>query len=152
MKHQTMKKPGKDSIIQFSIYAANRVGRLNDLVGLLNSKDIHIMAICSLDTTDSAIIRLIVDYPEQARDILEQNHFPFNEVEVVGVELDNEEQLKSVTCALVQAEINIHYIYPFIMRPRGKSGIVINLEDNDLASEVLKRNQIRVIRQSDIAR
>lgn len=137
---------------QFSIYTENKVGRLNEVISILSSHDVHIMAISSVDTIDCSIIRLIVDYFEQAAALLEENNFPFSVAEIVAVELNTEEQLKKVTCALVEAEINIHYIYPFLIRPYSKSGLVIRLEDNELAISVLKQHQVTVLSQEDIAR
>jgi hypothetical protein len=68
------------------------------------------------------------------------------------VEIDTEAQLKTVTLALVQAEINIHYIYPLLMRPHGKTGLILRLEDPELAAEVLKRNNVKVLAQNDLSR
>ncbi|MGB0413302.1 MAG: acetolactate synthase [Coraliomargarita sp.] len=139
-------------MIQFSIHADNKVGRLNEIVGLLSVHQVHIMAISILDTTDSSIIRIIVDYPEEAQKLLIEHQFSFVQSELIAVELDSEADIKVVTCALVQAEINIHYIYPFNARPQGKSALAISLEDNDLAADTLQRHQLRVIGQHDIAR
>lgn len=137
---------------QFSIYAENKVGRLNEILAILSANNVHIMALCSVDTTDCTIIRIIVDYFEQAAALLEENAFPFTVAEIIAVELDSEEQLKKVTSTLVETEINIHYIYPFLMRPYGKSGLVIRLEDNELAISILRQHQVNVLSQEDIAR
>ncbi|HVU38356.1 MAG TPA: acetolactate synthase [Opitutales bacterium] len=137
---------------QFSVFAENKVGRLHDVVNLLAGKDVHVLALCLVDTTDSTIIRLVVDYPEVAAPLLTGHGFSHSLAEVLAIEIDTEARLQNVTAALVQAEINIHYIYPFLMRPHNKTGLVLRLEDPDLASEVLKRNQITVLTQTDLAR
>ena len=148
-----MRKPGAfQPVIQFSIHADNKVGRLNEIVGLLGVHKVHIMALSILDTTDSSIIRLIVDYPQEAQKMLIEHQFSFVQSELVAVELTSESQVKVVTCALVQAEINIHYVYPFLVRPDGRYALALSLEDNELAADTLKRNQLRVIGQEDIAR
>ena len=152
MRASTLKKGGSDSITQFSIYAANRVGKLNDLLGLFGANDIHIMAISSIDNTDTSVVRIVVDCVDELRALLLKKNVPFNEVDVIGVELESEEQLKFVTCALVQAEINIHYIYPFLIRPNGKLGVIISVEDKALSKEILSKNKIKLIRKSDITR
>jgi hypothetical protein len=139
-------------VIQLSIHADNKVGRLNEIVGFLKSHDVHIIAISILDTTDSSLIRVIVDYPEEAQHILDSNNFSYVSTEMVAVELNSEADIAKVTFALVQAEINIHYIYPFVIRPNNRSALAISLEDNDLASETLRRHQINVLSQNDIAR
>ena len=150
---ETMKGEYGGPVVQFSVFADNKVGRLNDLIMMLAKNDVHIAAICSLDTTDSTIIRFVVNYPELTREILAKNGImSANEVEVIAVEIDTADHLRHITCALVQAEINIHYVYPFLMRPHGKIGMVLHLEDNELATEVLRSNQIEVLDQMDIAR
>lgn len=137
---------------QFSIYSENKVGRLHELISILAANKIHIMAITSVDSTDSSLVRIIVDYFDQAIALLEENNFPFHITEVVCVEISSEELLKNVTCALVEAEINIHYIYPFLMRPHGQTGIVISPEDNELAILALRRHQVNILSQEDITR
>ncbi len=146
-------RPGRFTPIrQLSVYAENKVGRLNELTGILAANKVHVLALSSVDATDSSMIRIVVDYPEAACALLEENNFPYSVAEVVCVEFDSEANLKFVTCALVEAEINIHYIYPFLMRPHGKSGLVIRLEDSDVAMEVLRQHQIKVLSQDDITR
>ncbi len=141
-----------EPIWQLSVFADNKVGRLNELLKLVSSHGLHVMALCTQDTTDSTIIRLVFDYPRNARSLLEEKGYFFTQCQVIGVEFDDESKLKGITTALLQAEINIYYVYPFIMRPNGKSGLVISLEDIDLATEVLKGNQFKVLNQTDITR
>ena len=153
MQAEVMRRPGAfRPVIQFSIHADNKVGRLNEIIGLLTIHEVHIMALSILDTTDSSIIRLIVDYPEEAQKVLIEHQFSYVQSELIAVELASQADIKTVTSALVQAEINIHYIYPFVCRPKGRSALAISLEDNDLAIETLTRHQLKVIGQNDIAR
>jgi len=152
MAVETLRRPNNDGVRQFSIFADNKVGRLNDMVMLFAQHDIHILSICTVDTTDSAIIRLVVDYWEQARGLLDQHAFAYSLNEVMVVEMETEESIRAVTCALTQAEINIHYTYPMLMRPHGKCGLVLHLEDNEMATDVLNRNGIQVLTLSDLAR
>lgn len=153
MPTEVIRKPGNyRPVVQFSIHADNKVGRLNEIIGLLATHTIHVMALSILDTTDSSIIRLIVDYPEEAQKLLTEQGFSYVQSELVAVEIATEADIKRVTSALVQAEINIHYVYPFIMRPHNRSALAISLEDNDLAVDTLQRQQLKVIGQNDIAR
>jgi len=153
MPAEVLRKPGGyQPVVQFSIYADNKVGRLNEIVGLMAVHEVHIMALSILDTTDSSIVRLIVDYPEEARHLFVAHQYAFTVSELIAVEMDSEADVQKVTCALVQAEINIHYVYPFLCRPNGKYAIALSLEDNDLAAETLRRSQLKVIGQDEIAR
>ena len=143
---------GRDPVKQFSIFAENRVGRLNDLVGLFKQNDVHIMAITVLDTTDSAIVRVIVDDPEKARELMVNNDFPYTECEVLVVEIGDESKLRNVLGALFVAEINVHYVYSFIKRPDNEAALVLNVEDSDVATQALSRCGFKVITQRDISR
>jgi hypothetical protein len=137
--------------IQFSVFTPNRLGRLHDLIALLGTHDVHVLALMVLDTTDSSIIRVVVDDPDRARDLLVRQEFPFNESRLVVVEV-NPSDLNRLMAALLQAELNINYLYSFIPHPQGKSMLALSMEDNDLAEQVLRRHQFRTLRQSDISR
>jgi hypothetical protein len=153
MSNEVMRRPGAfRPVIQFSIHADNKVGRLNQIIGLFSVHEVHIMALSILDTTDSSIIRIIVDYPEEAQKLLIEHQFSFVQSELLAVELASEADIKKVTSALVQAEINIHYTYPFVARPNDRSALAISLEDNDLAAETISLHQLKIIGQDDIAR
>jgi hypothetical protein len=142
----------RDPVKQFSVFVQNRVGRLYDLTALLKGNDVHVMAITVLDTTDSSIVRLIVDDPEKARELMVNNDFPYSEGDILAIEIGDESELKTVLAALLEAEINIHYIYSFIKRPEGKAALAINVEDSDVAAQALATRGFRVLLQRDISR
>ena len=141
-----------DPVRQFSVFAENRVGRLYDLTALFKENNVHIMAITVLDTTDSAIMRLIVDDRDKARELMVNNDFPYTECDVLAVEINDETDLRDVLAALLEAEINVHYVYSFIKRPEGRAALAINVEDADVAAQALSRRGFKVLTQRDIAR
>ena len=141
-----------DPVKQFSVYTENRVGRLFDLTTLFATHNVHIMAITTLDTTDSAIVRLIVDDPDKARELMVNNDFPYTECDMIAVEIADATDLKGVLSALLEVEINIHYVYSFIKRPAGKSALAFNIEDPDIAAQALTSRGIKVLLQRDISR
>ena len=143
---------GTDPVKQFSVFAENRVGRLYDLTALLKDNNVHVMALTVLDTTDSSILRVIVDDPDKARELMINNDFPYTEVDVLAVEINDEGDLKGVLAALLEAEINIHYIYSFIKRPEGRSALALNIEDGDVAAQSLGSRGYKILTQGDIAR
>ena len=141
-----------DAVVQFSVFTPNRLGRLHELVHLLGSRSVHVLALTVQDTTDSAIIRLVLDDPDQGRELLRENDFPFAESVVIAVEINSSEDLNRLMAALLEAEININYLYVFIPHPQGKSILAMSLEDNEMAEAVFKRHQFTVFKQSDISR
>ncbi len=138
-------------MIQFSIFTPNRLGRLHDLIRQFGSAEVHVLALMVLDTTDSSIIRLVVDDPDRARDLLAHEGFPFTESKLVVVEVTSTD-LNKLMSALLEAELNINYLYSFIPQPQGKSIVGLSMEDNDTAEQALRRHQFRVLTQTDISR
>ena len=136
---------------QFAIFTPNRLGRLHDLVGLFAVHSVHVLALTVLDTTDSSIIRVIVDDPDRARELLQKEQFPFTESHVVAVEASPTD-LARLMAVLLQAEVNINYLYSFIPQPQGKSMVALSLEDNELAEQALRRAHFNTLRQADISR
>ncbi|MFY9924113.1 MAG: acetolactate synthase [Opitutaceae bacterium] len=141
-----------DPVKQFSVFAENRVGRLYDLTSLLKENNVHIMAITVLDTTDSSIIRLVVDDPSKARELLVSNDLPYGECSILAVEIGDESELKDVLSALLEAEINTNYIYSFIKRPAERAALAISAEDPETAAQALGKRGFKVLQQSDISR
>jgi len=151
MTTATTKAGSPDAVIQFSVFTPNRLGRLHDLIGLLGTQGVHVLALMVLDTTDSSIIRFVADDPRRTRDLLVRENFPFTESKLVVVEVTPAE-LKGLMSALLEAELNINYLYSFIPHPEGKSIVALSMEDNDLAEQALRRHQFRTLKQTDISR
>jgi len=140
------------AVIQFSVFTPNRLGRLNELVKILGAHQLHVLALTVLDTTDSSIIRLVLDDPDKARDLLMQEGFAFTESPLVVAEVNSSEEINRLIAALLEAELNINYLYSFIPHPNGKSIVGLSMEDNEVAEQVLKRHQFPVLKQADISR
>ncbi len=142
----------QDPVRQFSVFIENRAGRLLDLTALLARHNVHIMAMTTLDTTDCAIDRMVLDDPERARELLAANNFFFTECDVLAVEFSDESKLQEVFRALYEVEMNIHYVYSFLCRPHGRSAIALKVEDLDLATNSLNNRGFKILTQRDISR
>jgi hypothetical protein len=140
-----------DPVAQFSIFTPNRLGRLHDLIKLFGVHGVHVLALMVLDTTDSAIIRVVVDDPDKARELLEGEGFPFTVSRLVVVEA-NSTDLGQLMSVLLEAELNVNYLYSFIPHPEGKSIVALSMEDNEMAEQALQRHQFRTLKQTDISR
>jgi hypothetical protein len=141
-----------EPVRQFSVFIENRVGRLHDLVSLFAQHDIHIMAMTVIDQTDTALDRIIVDDCERARELMAANNFFFTECDVVAVEFNDESKVKEILAALLTVEVNIYYTYSFLVRPKGRSALVLSVEDVDLAVSALNTRGFKVLSRRDISR
>jgi len=152
MQAKTMRARPGDAVKQFSVFTENKLGRLHDLIGLFESHNVHVLAMTTLDTTDSSILRMVVDDPDRARQLLGEGKYPYTESELLVVEIDSERKLREALSVLLMAEININYVYSFIARPEGRSAVAFNLEDREVAAQALAQQQFKVLTQRDISR
>jgi len=140
------------SIRQFTVFLANRVGRLQALLSALeDDTPRRIVALAIEESGDAALVRLICSDSEDAREALRQAGFPFNESALLAVEIPQKGNysLTSVCSALLAAEINVHYVYPLLWRPHGPA-IALYVDDNVLASQLLLKKGFRLIGESDL--
>jgi hypothetical protein len=151
MTTKAMRGRQPDAVTQFSVFTANRMGRLHDLIAMFSSKSVHVLAVTVLDMSETAIIRMVVDDPQAARTILLDNGFAFTENEMLVVEIADA-QLPQLMSAFLEAEVNINYMYCFIPHPDGKSILGVSIEDRDVGEKILTRHNFRVLHQSDISR
>ena len=148
----TARERESEPVVQFTVFLPNRLGRLHEVTCRLAEREVHILALTVLDTTDSTILRFVVDDPDRARDLLAEHDFPFTETVVLAVEVGGEGRLKDVLHALLEAELNIHYTYPFLTRPGDKSALIVSIEDQEVAEQALRQHQFAVLYQGDLSR
>jgi len=136
---------------QFTVFLENRVGRLTTLMRTLEENVGRICALAIEESADSALVRLICSSPDAGRDALRRAGFSFSETDVLAVELPRKttSPLISICTALLSAEINIHYAYPFLTRPRGPA-IALYVDDPTLAAQILIRKGFTLIGESDL--
>lgn len=144
-------RPCKE-IFQFSVFAENKVGCLNLVLQRLLQADVHILALSCVDQTDCAVLRVVPNYPEVAEIALRNAEMAFSKTRICAIRLARSADLAKVTRALAQAEINIHYIYPFICRPNAESAIVLACDAPESAEEILSGFGIEILNLDDIAR
>ncbi|MDX6767697.1 MAG: acetolactate synthase [Candidatus Methylacidiphilales bacterium] len=152
MAKQLEKSGLYEPVKQFSIFLENKVGKMLEIIKLLGDEHIHVVALMTLDTSDSTILRLVVDDPDGARALFLEHAIAHTETEVLVVELNGAEDVQAVLCFILQAEINIHYAYAFLTQPNGKPALGIHLEDIDIAAQALSRGHYNVLGQRDISR
>jgi hypothetical protein len=146
-------KTGGPLVKQFSIFLPNKVGAMLDIVKLLNTHNTHVVALSVAESTDSAIARIVVSDPETVEEVLRQNDIAFGVCEMVVVELrEVATQLAKLLAALLMAEVNVHFSYPLLTRPRGHAALALHVDDTECASSVLQGEGFKILSQSDISR
>jgi hypothetical protein len=150
---ETTSKLGGPLVKQFSVFLPNKVGAMLEVVKLLNSHHSHVVAISVSESTDSAIARIIVSDPEGVEHLFRENNVAFGMCEVVVVELrEVATQLAKLLASLFMAEVNVHFTYPLLTRPRGLAALALHVDDNECASSVLSGAGFKILSQGEISR
>jgi len=136
---------------QFVVFLENKVGSLHELLRRVERDDLKIIALSILDSSDSAIARLITNSYERTRELLELSGLPFCESEVIGVMLPEVDQPHSSVCgSLMSAELNVHYVYPLMYRRNRRGAIAVYVDDVDEALRVLKEQKHEFVTEDDL--
>ena len=102
---------------QISVFVENRPGSLMEVTSKLVEAEINIRAVSSFDTPEFGILRMVVDNPQKAKETLTHLGFVVRITDVVGVELKDEKgNLNRMLSILADGQINLNYIYSFVIR------------------------------------
>lgn len=131
---------------QISIFLENKCGRMIHVSQVLGRAGINIRALSIADTSDFGILRLIVDQPDKACDILRDKGFMASVTEVIAVEVPDEPGgLARVLSPLEAAGINIEYLYAFVQKRTEDALILMRVENIPAALQALQEKGITVI-------
>ena len=146
-------KMGGPLVRQFSVFLPNKVGAMLEVVKLLNAHHVDVVALSIAESTDSAIARIVVSDPDLVQNLFGEHNIPFGICEMVVVEMtDVSGQLAKLLAALLMAEVNVHFTYPLLTRPRGFAALALHVDDTDCASSVLRGEGFKILSQTDISR
>ncbi len=150
---ETTSKLGGPLVRQFSVFLTNKVGALLEIVKLLNTHAIHVVAVSVSESTDSAIARMIVSDPEGVEELFREHNIAFGTCDLMVVELrEVATQFVKLLAALLMAEVNVHFSYPLLVRPKGRAALAMYVDDAECATNVLLGEGFRLLAQSDISR
>ncbi len=144
---------GRDhpSCRQLSVFLENRVGQLLRIARLLEDEPVHILGLSVDAAVDCAIVRLLVDDPDLAHQILADARFALTESEVLVVPLpEGRHGILSVCSALIAGEVNINYVYTVWATPQRQPCLAIQVDDVQNALPVLLTKKFRVLDQSEL--
>lgn len=138
-------------VVQFSVFLDNRVGRLLSLLEIFDQRQAVTLAGMSiLDSTGHAVVRVLTSRAELARRLLHNCDYPFSEADVICVELDDDETMSSMLETLLEAELNLFYAYPLLVRPRGLPVVAVNCDDLTLAGQILRKRMFSLLAENDL--
>ena len=139
------------TIKQLSIFVENKAGTVAEITKRLADASVSIRALSVADTQEFGILRLIVDDVEKAKEALSESDCVVSITKVIGVEIpDVAGGLSNVLQLMSKSGINVEYLYAFITISGKHAYVVLRVEDNDKAIEILTKNGVKLVTQEDI--
>lgn len=131
---------------QISIFLENKSGRLAEVTKILGDNQIDISALSIADTTDFGILRLIVNNPAKAVNVLKEKGFTVSSTSVIAIGIqDRPGGLSRALEILDQGKIGIEYMYAFVGKAEAEAMVLLGVDDSTKAVEVLRANGISVL-------
>ena len=139
------------AIKQLTVFVENKQGTMVSITEILSKNNINIRALSIAETQDFGILRLIVNDEEAAKTILAEAGYLIKITDVVGVKIgDAPGKLCEALKVLDESNINLEYLYAFMARTEKHAYVVLRVEDNATAENVLVNAGFHLITAADI--
>ena len=131
---------------QLSVFMENRPGRLYKLTNALGKEGIDFVTLSIADTKDFGIVRFIARDNERAYEILKKEGFTVGITELIGVEVeDKPNALAEVVELMEQENINIEYLYSFVLTNHNSAKILMRVNETERAVRLLEEKGIKML-------
>ncbi len=135
---------------QLSVFIENKSGTLLQILELLKTAGIQLVATNIVDTMDYGICRIIATQPKLACTILQEAGMSANLNEVFAIELDNHPgSAADAIAAFAQEGVGIIYLYSFLL---GGKGVLIFRTDNpERARTIIAESNLNALDEQTLA-
>ena len=140
------------TVKQISIFVENKPGKLAELTEYLNQSSIDMRALSIAETQDFGIVRIIVDDAYKTSCVLKEAGYVASITPVVAIEMPDEPgSLFRILKILGDGGVNLEYMYAFLTRKQSTAYMVLRVEDNEKAIEILSKSGIHTICQEALS-
>lgn len=136
---------------QINVFLENQSGRLAEVTRTLGQNNIDIRALYIADTTEYGILRMILDKPEHAVDVLTRAGFTVSSTPVIALAIaDKPGTLDHALSILSEGALSLEYLYAYVGRASDDAVVVIRVRDPELALGKLQEAGIRVLTSEEV--
>lgn len=140
-------------IKQLSVFIENKPGGLAPIIEVLGKNNIDISALSLADTSEYGILRLIVNKPDLAADVLKEVGVVVKITDVLAAAMDDTPGgLSKILDVFVKNDVNVDYMYAFVGSVTNKALMVVKVTDTAAALAALSSAGISTAEAKDIYR
>jgi hypothetical protein len=127
------------SLKQLTVFVENKQGAIVDITDALAQNHVDLRALSIADTTDFGILRLVVDKPYEAEDILKAAGLTVSLTDVIAIGIpDRPGGFAETITAVANKAVAVEYMYAFISREQDRAYLIMRVADNETAIAALK--------------
>lgn len=139
------------SVLQVSVFLENKPGQLSEVVTLLADRGIDLRALSLADTQDFGILRLIVDAPDRAAEIIREAGYVCKQNHVLCVAVpDQPGSMAEFLKVLASGSVSLEYTYAFTSARPGCAYMVCRVDDRDAAEALLSKAGYALADEKDL--
>ena len=113
---------------QISVFINNQQGTIADVISILGENGINLKAVSVSDRAEYGLLRLIVDKPEEALELLKKSEYKVKIAKTIGiiVNSNNPNELAKILTIIKNNNIEITYIYSYGKVSECKEAVIFN--------------------------
>ena len=139
------------TVRQLSVFLENKPGRLCAATDILAKEGINLSALTLADTSEFGILRLIVDQPDRAREVLMEAGIVVRINDVLAIAMDDAPGgAVGILHLLSGAGLNIEYMYGLSIES-DKAYVVLKASDGEKVDAILNENGVHTLSCEDLS-
>ena len=140
-------------IKQISVFVENVPGKLVEVSQILGDNGIDMSALSLADSSDFGILRLIVNDPDKAYQVLRDHAFVVKQSDVIAAVIDDRPGgLTAVLRILAEAKVSVEYMYAFLGgKDVDHAYMIFRVADDAAATAALAARGIQVVEQEEMS-
>ena len=112
---------------------------------------VDIRALSVADTNDFGILRLIVNDPDKAEEMLKKHGYTVALTKVLAIGIhDQPGGLAAPMKTLFEHHISVEYMYAFISKSVDTAYVILRVEDNERAAQVLQESGVKLVPEDEV--
>lgn len=128
---------------QLSVFVENKVGTVCEVAEILHNSRIDISALSIADTAKFGILRMIVNAPERAVEILQQSGHTVSLTDVFAVCIDNRPGgMVPVLKLLDDNQVGVEYMYAFVGKDNN-AYMILRVEQIEKTKDLFEKNDVK---------
>lgn len=138
-------------ITQISVFLENKKGRIREITQTLSNANLNIRALSIAETKDFGVVRMILNQPEEAYQVLKNQGLVVRKTDVLAIEVEDQPGgLNGVLSVLEDNNINVEYLYSFVEKATEKALMVMRFENIAQALQILQAQNVSLVAPEQI--